>query len=231
MSVIDPVTTTARRGRLRRPLARSLDCVLEGVELIGGILVRLMQHDRRELRRRRSRDPRSTGSRGSAPRSGASSATMPCASLSARTPITKVHSSKSKYSVSASRSADAPCGLCAASTSTVGSMPMSWRRPGRRDASEPLDHDILSERAGAVAQERFDRGDRHRGVLRLVVAVQRQVDALVPACTPADVEQLAADGDGRRFDGEVALARRRRSPRTARRPPSARRAPRWTASR
>ena len=100
-------------------------------------------------------------------------------------------------------SAAAPCGLWAASTSTVGSMPMSCRRPGEVTLPSPSATTSWPRATRAVAEERLDRGDRDGGVLRLVVAVERQEEVGVAPGATADVDDLTADGDRGRLEREV----------------------------
>ncbi|HTE63771.1 MAG TPA: Mur ligase family protein, partial [Solirubrobacteraceae bacterium] len=66
-----------------------------------------------------------------------------------------------------------------------------------------LDHHILIERDRAIPQERLDRGDGDRRVLRLVIPVQREVDAVVPTGPAPDVDQLPADRDRGGLDREI----------------------------
>ena len=83
-----------------------------------------------------------------------------------------------KESSSAAAAASAPCGLCAASSTIVGLRRMISSRPGRGHLGERLAHHAR-RRAGSLAEERLDRGQRDGGVLRLVGAVERQEDLVV----------------------------------------------------
>ena len=62
---------------------------------------------------------------------------MPSASLSAMTPTTATRWRKSKTSSTAPTSADTPCGLCPASTSTVGLERRTSKRPGLVTEAKP----------------------------------------------------------------------------------------------
>ena len=140
---------------------------------------------------------------------GASSATMPAASLSARTPSTTPHSSKSNDSRSAVASARAPCGLWAASTSTVGLDADELQPPGRGRLRESLGEDVAGDRLASAADERLDGGDREGGVEALVAAVERQILVVVGAGETPHRDQLPADGEALLGEREVARPRTR----------------------
>ena len=71
-----------------------------------------------------------------------------------------------------------PCGLWAASSRIVGALRMRSSRPGDDGQGEALADDLDVElRPLRAAEERLDGGQRHRRVLGLVRAVQRQEDS------------------------------------------------------
>ena len=68
--------------------------------------------------------------------------------------------------------------------------------PGELAVGEALaDHLDVELPVRARAEERLDRGERHRRVLRLVRAVQRQEDLVVHAAEALQGEHLPADRD------------------------------------
>ena len=100
-----------------------------------------------------------------------------------------------------------PCGLCAPSSRIVGALRTRSSRPGDDVAGEALaDRLDVELPVGAGAEERLDRGERHRRVLRLVRAVQRQEDLVVVAAQALQGQHLAADGE------RSGAARRTRAP-------------------
>ena len=106
---------------------------------------------------------------------------MPAASLSARTPSTTPHSSKSNDSRERR-------GQGSRAVRVVRGIDEHRRRdadelqaPGRDHLCEALCQDVAGDRLRSSADQRLDRGDRERGVLRLVAAVQRQVLVVVDA--------------------------------------------------
>ena len=90
-----------------------------------------------------------------------------------------------------------PCGLCAASSRIVGDGTDPLQPSRRVGGGEPFAHDLGVELAGGRpgAEERLHRGQRDRGVLRLVRAVQRQEDLVVHAAQALQREHLATDGE------------------------------------
>ena len=120
---------------------------------------------------------------------------MPRASLSARMAMTPTSRSKPKNSWTASASARAPAGLCAASTSTVGLRRTTSSRPGEVTPAKPASTRSMSSGWPPPPEEPLDRGQRAGGVAGLMRAVERQEDVLVVAAEAAQVDQLATDGD------------------------------------
>ena len=72
---------------------------------------------------------------------------------------------------------------------------------GRGDLGEGRAHEVVVERL--LAGEGLDRRQRDGGVLRLVRAVQRQEDVVVPAAQALEREHLAADRGHPRHDAEL----------------------------
>ena len=64
-------------------------------------------------------------------------------------------------------------------------------RPGEVDLGEGFAHDLVGERVVA-ADERLDRRQRRRGVLRLVCAVEREEQLVVLPPQAAEADRLAA---------------------------------------
>ena len=89
--------------------------------------------------------------------------------------------------------------------------PNDLEPPGRRRHREPVADYVHVQSLLPAAEERFDRGQRHRCVVRLMCAVQRQHDLVVLPAEPAQRQQLSANRDRAVEDAEVqALARNRR---------------------
>ena len=79
---------------------------------------------------------------------------------------------------------------------TVGALRIRSSRPGLVDGGEAGPHGVDVElTVGAGAEERLDRGQRDDGVVRLMLAVQRQEDLGVHPAEALQLEQLSADGD------------------------------------
>ena len=105
-----------------------------------------------------------------------------------------------------------PCGLCAASTHDASARVRTRSsRPGERHRRErPRGRPRRRAAAvGAGAEERLDRGQRQRRVLRLVRAVQRQEDLVVRAAEALQRQQLPADRDVAAQHAELACPRGR----------------------
>ena len=111
---------------------------------------------------------------------------MPTASLSLSTATTATSETKWNSSRIAEASACAPAGLCAASTRIVGALRSTSSRPGEPTRPNASPDRVGVDRHPATAEERLDRRHRHRRVLCLVRAVQRQEELLVrPGRGPA----------------------------------------------
>ena len=123
-----------------------------------------------------------------------SASSSSAASLSFITATTPTRRAKVNESWMASRRARAPAGLCAASTSTVGLRRTISSRPGESTRRQPGPQHVDVERLLATAEERLDRRDRHRGVLRLVRAVQRQEEVGVLGGQAAQRDLLPTHG-------------------------------------
>ena len=135
---------------------------------------------------------------------------MPSTSLSAITATTPTSRRNANSSCSAATVAAIPCGLCAASSRIVGAVRTRSSRPGELTPREAVPDRVDVELPlGAGAEERLDRGQRQRGVLRLVRAVQRQEDLVVHAAEPLQRQHLPADRDARSSTPNSTLARDR----------------------
>ena len=141
---------------------------------------------------------------------GSNASSSPRTSLSAITPITPTSGLRSKASSSVATTAAAPCGLCAASSSTVGDRRTTSSRPGTVTAAKPVARDVGVE--PLEPEERLHRGEREAGVRGLVGPVQRDEDVLDGPLGPVQPHQLAVDGELAAEDAEVdALALRQRA--------------------
>ena len=120
---------------------------------------------------------------------------MPTASLSATIPTSPTSRVKVKASSRAATSDRAPCGLWAASTSTVGERRTISRRPGEVIAATGGREHVGVERLLAAADEGLDGRDGGGEVARLVGAVQREEEVGVLPGEAAEADLLATEGD------------------------------------
>ena len=108
---------------------------------------------------------------------------------------------KVKESSIARRGRRRPVGVVGGVEHDGGAAPDDLQPAGRGDLGEGRAHQVRVERL--LAGEGLDGRQRHGGVLRLVGAVQRQEDVVVPAAQALEREHLPADGGHPRHDAEL----------------------------
>ncbi len=158
----------------------------------------------RDRPRRRRRGARSRV----APTPASSASSMATGSRPRSIPMTKMRSSTSENSSSTTLGAQRrrPPG-CARRR---GRRADGARRPRTGRASRTLSNPpVTSSGASGCAEERLDRGERSRGVVALVRAVQREVEVGVRRARRAQLEQAATDREHVVVAREVDVAQER----------------------
>ena len=215
-----------QRARLPRGDHRAGDQHAGPAELVLALLGELHRRldrvvqprlDRHPLRRRtpppRSRPGRPPASAGAtnspSPRSrpGPAPARRACrrTSLSPSTATTPISRRNENDSASAATVAAIPCGLCAASTSTVGALRSASSRPGEltpSSASRTTSTSITPVSAPAP-RNASTAASATAAFSRLVGAVQRQEELVVHPAEALHREHLPADRDRPRRDAEL----------------------------